>query len=204
MKKTLLLVICGLGFIHKTNAQWVVSDPASFAQNAANQIQNMIESIEHKVQLIKGASETQKIFDQGKEWYDALKKVSNTIQNYKKVYDAVQLVYEIASIYSDSFSRMKADRNFTPEEIVSIGEGYIKLVKESSSLLDELKMGSNITEMNLTDKDRLDIINRVYDKLLEHKDLVTYYTNQCIELSYIRAKQKNEINNVLKLYGIRE
>jgi gas vesicle protein len=183
-------------------AQIVIADPAGMSQRATQQYANMIESIQRKLQLVKGVAETKAIFDQGKAWYDALKQVSTTIQNYKKIYETLETVNQIASVYSNSFSRMKTDKNFSPTELAEIGSGYTKLIKESSSIIDDLMMAAKPSNMNLTDKERFDIINAVYDKARKHKGLVEYYSNQYIQLSYVRAKKTNETRDVLKLYGL--
>lgn len=202
MKKILMLFLLLTGLSVKTKAQFVVSDPAALSQRAVQQYSNMIENIQRKLELVKGVAESKKIFDQGKAWYDALKKVSTSIQNYKKVYETLQTISQIASVYSNSYSRMKTDKNFSAAELVEIGNGYTKLIKESSSIVDDLMMGAQASNMNLTDKERFDIINSVYEKARKHKGLVEYYSNQYIQLSYVRAKKSNETKDVLKLYGI--
>lgn len=202
MKKIIILLLMVTGISIEVNAQIVVADPSSLSQRATQQYANMIESIKRKLELVKGVAETRKIFDQGKAWYDALKKVSTTIQNYKKVYETLQTINQIASVYSNSYSRMKSDKNFSPTELVEIGNGYTKLLKESSSIVDDLMMGAKASNMNLTDKERFDIINATYEKARRHKSLVEYYSNQYIQLSYVRAKKTNETKNVLRLYGL--
>jgi len=202
MKKILMLFLLLTSLSVKTKAQFVVSDPAALSQRAVQQYSNMIENIQRKLELVKGVAESKKIFDQGKAWYDALKKVSTSIQNYKKVYETLQTISQIASVYSNSYSRMKTDKNFSAAELVEIGNGYTKLIKESSSIVDDLMMGAQASNMNLTDKERFDIINSVYEKARKHKGLVEYYSNQYIQLSYVRAKKSNETKDVLKLYGI--
>jgi len=202
MKKILMLFLLLTSLSVKNKAQFVVSDPAALSQRAVQQYSNMIENIQRKLELVKGVAESKKIFDQGKAWYDALKKVSTSIQNYKKVYETLQTISQIASVYSNSYSRMKTDKNFSAAELVEIGNGYTKLIKESSSIVDDLMMGAQASNMNLTDKERFDIINSVYEKARKHKGLVEYYSNQYIQLSYVRAKKSNETKDVLKLYGI--
>ena len=202
MKKVIILLLMVTGFTIQAKSQIVIADPAGMSQRATQQYANMIESIQRKLQLVKGVAETKAIFDQGKAWYDALKQVSTTIQNYKKVYETLQTVSQIATVYANSFSRMKTDKNFSPGELTEIGNGYTKLIKESSSIIDDLMMAAKPSNMNLTDKERFDIINDVYEKARKHKGLVEYYSNQYIQLSFVRAKKTNETKDVLKLYGL--
>ena len=62
----------------------------------------------------------------------------------------------------------------------------------------------NPTGMSMTDKERLDIINRIYGEVLEYKNLTWYYTRKNIGISYLRSKKKGDSQRVLALYGTHE
>jgi ppGpp synthetase/RelA/SpoT-type nucleotidyltranferase len=53
----------------------------------------------------------------------------------------------------------------------------------------------------MTDAERMDIINYVYDRLKSHRNLVDYYTRKNISISYLRAKKAGESDRVVALYG---
>ena len=97
---------------------------------------------------------------------------------------------------------MVGDPSFTPNELVAISAGYAKLLEEGGSLVTELKnvvTGSN--GLSLSDKERMEVIDDVYNKMLEYRNLTKYYTQKSISVSFIRAKEKNDTNRVLSLYG---
>ena len=96
---------------------------------------------------------------------------------------------------------MLSDPNFTPAELDAIAFGYTKLLEESNGLLVELKTVVSANGLSMSDKERMDIIDRVYRDLKEHRNLVAYYTNQNIAVSYLRAKEKNDTKRILSLYG---
>jgi hypothetical protein len=50
----------------------------------------------------------------------------------------------------------------------------------------------------------MDIINYVYDRLKNHRNLVSYYTRKNISISYLRAKKAGETDRVVALYGSAE
>jgi branched-chain amino acid transport system ATP-binding protein len=60
------------------------------------------------------------------------------------------------------------------------------------------------TGLSMTDKERLDIINRIYGEVLEYKNLTWYYTRKNIGVSYLRSKEKGDAARVLSLYGTHE
>ena len=145
--------------------------------------------------------ETVKIYEQGKRYYDALKSVHNLVKDARKVQQTVLLVGEISDIYVNSFQKMLTDENYTADELAAIANGYTKMLEEGSHLLDELKTVVTSTGLSMSDKERMDIIDRVYRDVKHQRNLVRYYTSRNIGISYLRAKKKNDTRRVLDLYG---
>ena len=146
-------------------------------------------------------SETVKIYQQGKEFYDGLRKVKNLVRDARKVQQTILMVGDITDIYVNSFERMLSDPYFTPEELSAIALGYTKLLEESAHLLNDLKTVVNENGLSMNDKERMDIIDRCYTDMLQYRSLVQYYTNKNIGVSYLRAKKQNDIDRVMALYG---
>ena len=53
----------------------------------------------------------------------------------------------------------------------------------------------------MNDKERMDIIDKVHKEVKEYYNLVHYYTQKNISVSYLRAKKQNDAQKVLSLYG---
>lgn len=145
--------------------------------------------------------ETVKIYEQGKKYYDALKSVNNLVKDARKVREVILMVGEVSDIYVNSFQKMLRDENYTPEELSAIAFGYTKLLEESNGVLTEMKDVVNITTLSMTDKERMDVVDRCYNSMKRYRNLVMYYTNKNISVSYLRAKKKNDMDRVLALYG---
>jgi len=118
-----------------------------------------------------------------------------------KVGKSIALVAEISEIYVRNFQNMLADPNFTADELAAISSGYAMLLDESSDVLQDLKNVVNVTGMSLSDAERLAVIDRAYNSLMNYRNLVNYYTRKNISVSYLRAKKKNDTDRVLALYG---
>ena len=136
-----------------------------------------------------------------KEYYDALKKVKNLVRDARKVQQTILLVGDITDIYVNSFERMLNDPYFTVEELSAIALGYTKLLEESAHLLNDLKSVVNENGLSMSDKDRMDIIDKCYSEMVQYRGLVQYYTNKNIGVSYLRAKKQNDVDRVMSLYG---
>ncbi len=202
MKKLLFLGTFLTIFNFTASAQFVVADPTAFSQRAVQQISNITEQIQQKYELVRQFQKTNEIYNQGKEWYDGLKRVNNTVAEYKKIYETLELTAQIVDLYATNITRFRMDKNFSPTEVGYITDGYGKLLKESSRLVDDLNLGAKATTLSMTDKERLDMINSTFEKVRQHKALVQYYTNKNISVSYLRAKKRNNTDGVKRLYGL--
>ena len=145
--------------------------------------------------------ETVKIYQQGKDYYDALKSVHNLVKDARKVQKSILLIGEISDIYVNSFQKMLSDENYTPDELSAIAYGYTQLLQESSDVLEEMKSVVNINGLSMSDKERMDVIDRTYNAIRNYRDLVSYYTRKNISVSYLRAKKKKDTDRVMALYG---
>ena len=132
-----------------------------------------------------------------------LKSVNNLVKDAVKVRNTILMIGEISDIYVTNFQLMLRDENYTPEELSAIAFGYTKLLEESNDVLKEMKDVVNITTLSMTDKERMDVVDRCYNRVRRYRNLVMYYTNKNISVSYLRSRKKNDMDRVLALYGSR-
>ncbi|MDR1864467.1 MAG: conjugal transfer protein TraI, partial [Bacteroidales bacterium] len=111
------------------------------------------------------------------------------------------IVGEIGDIYVNSFQKMLSDPHFRMEELTAIASGYTVLLQESSDMLLEMKDAVNANGLSMTDHERMDIIDHVYDRLKDHRNLVSYYTQKNISVSCLRARKAGDSDRVTALYG---
>ncbi len=202
-QKIILLVSACLLLTGTVRAQWVVSDPGNLAQSIINASENIIHTSKTAANMVSNFQETVKIYEQGKKYYDALKSVNNLVKDAVKVRNTILMIGEISDIYVTNFQLMLRDGNFTPEELSAIAFGYTKLLEESNNVLKEMKDVVNITTLSMTDKERMDVVDRCYNSVRRYRNLVMYYTNKNISVSYLRSRKKNDMDRVLALYGSR-
>ena len=201
LKMPLIAVCLCLMGTGRAHAQWVVSDPGNLAQSIINSAKEMVETAGTKANTLNGFLETKKVFEQGKAYYDALKSVHDVVKGGAKVAKSIALVMEISEIYVDNYQKMLSDGNYTADELAAISSGYAMLIDESSDVLQDLKNVVNVTGMSLTDAERLAMIENAYRNLLNYRNLVRYYTNKTISVSYLRARKKDDMDRVTALYG---
>lgn len=202
MRKLLLMLAMLLVVSGTAKAQfWVTFDPSNLAQGIVNSTKEVVETSSTAQTMIQNFAETVKIYEQGKKYYDALKSVNNLVRDARKVQQTILLVGDISDMYVNNFGNMMTDKNFAPEELSAIAFGYTKLLEKSSLLLDDLKQIVTVTGLQMTDKDRMEIIDKVYSDVLRYKNLTDYYTRKNIAISYLRSKKANDTERIRALYG---
>ena len=195
----LIAVLCF--FAGKANAQWAVIDPTNLAQSIVNTTNQIAQTSKTVSNTLDNFKQTVKLYEQGKEYYDALKVVNNLVKDARKVQKTVLLLGDITDIYVTNFQLMLSDKNFRPEELNAIAFGYAKLLEESSDVLTELKNVVNINGLSMSDAERMERIDKAYSSVLNYRNLVAYYTRKNISVSYLRAKKINDTDRVMALYG---
>ena len=196
-----MLMACGCLLAGSAHAQWVVTDPTNLAQSIINTTKEIVQTSKTVKNTLDNFKEVEKLYNESKKYYDALKKVNNLVRDAQRVKETILMVGEISDIYVKNYKKMLSDPNFRPEELVAIANGYTKLLEESNNLLKELKQVVNITTLKMTDKERMDVVDRCYKEIRDYRNLVRYYTNKNISVSYLRAKKQQDTDRVLSLYG---
>jgi hypothetical protein len=202
--KKLMFMACTALMLATTpsaKAQFVVTDPFNLASGILNSANEIVQTSSTVSNVIKNFKEVEKVYKQGKEYYDKLKAVNNLVKDARKVQQTVLLVGDVSEMYVQNFSKMMNDPNFSPQELAAIANGYSVLLGESTELLKELKQIVSSSSLSLNDKERMDIIDQVYKEVKEYHSLVRYYTNKNISVSILRAKKQNNTKRVLDLYG---
>lgn len=201
--RTKIFMLCVSLMLVTTNvsAQWAVFDPSNLAQGIVNTTRNVTQTTTTATNMVKNFQEVKKVYEQGKAYYDALKAVNNLVRDAKKVQQTILMVGDISDVYVNNFQKMMSDPNYSVEELNAIASGYAKLLEHSNDVLNELKGVVNISTLSLSDKDRMDVVNDCYESMVEYRNLVRYYTNKNIGVSYLRAKKKGETARVTALYG---
>ena len=193
----IVLMTCSMS----SNAQFVTFDPTNLVQSIVNTTNQVIETSTTATNMVKNFKETVKLYEQGKKYYDALKSVNNLVKDAKKVQQTVLMVGEISEMYVTSFQKMLTDKNYTVEELGAIAFGYTKLLEQSGDFLGELKTVINVNGLSMTDKERLDIIDRIYNLVRKNRNLVSYYTKKNITVSFLRSQKTGDTDRVMALYG---
>ena len=89
-----------------------MTDPGNLAQGIINAAKNIVHTSSTASNMVKNFQETVKIYQQGKEYYDGLRKVKNLVRDARKVQQTILMVGDITEIYVTSYERMLSDPYF--------------------------------------------------------------------------------------------
>lgn len=202
MKKTVLMITMVFVILTaRVHAQFITIDPAHIATSIVNTASEIVQTSSTVANVIKNFNEVKKVYEQGKEYYNKLKAVNDLVKDAKKVRDAILIVGEIGDVYVNYYQKMLKDPYFTFEELAAISNGYTMLLQESADMIQEIKGVVHANGLSMTDHERIDIINDVYERLKRHRNTVNYYTRKNISVSYLRAKKANDAERITSLYG---
>lgn len=167
-------------------------------QNAQKVLENQLS----KLRLTEIADWTNRQKDLYGKYYEELRKVKSAISYYQRIKTITQKQLALVSEYKKAFNQFRQDSHFTPQEINYIGEVYSGILEASLKNLDQIILVTSSFKMQMGDAKRLEIINAAADKLDENYNDLRQFNNQNIRISIQRAKDQNDINSTLKLYGI--
>ena len=129
---------------------------------------------------------------------------SNLVQNIKSAVQSsttatnmVKSLQESIKIYNQSkayYDALKSVHNIIKDA------RKVKLTLEMVSEITEIYT-SGFNRMVSDPNFRMDVVDQVYTKMLEYRNLTRYYTRKTISVSFIRSREKGDAHRVLALYG---
>ena len=174
-------------------------------QNKTIWLQNAEKTLENEMSKLKlkeigdWALKQKKLYA---DYFDELWKVKNALQTYQNVKDIVNKQIQLVKEYKKAFDLSKQDKNFSAGELVYMGEVYSGILKESLKNIEQVDLVITSFATQMSDAKRLEIIHQASDKMEQNLSDLREFNQQNLQVSLQRAKEKNDIDAVKKLYGI--
>ena len=175
-------------------------------QNKTIWLQNAQKTLENKMAQLK----MNEISDWSKKqkelyakYFDELWKVKTAITSYQAVRDIIKKQVQLVQEYSKAFNLSKQDKNFTADEIAYMQKVYSGILDASLKNLDQVQLVINAFATQMTDAKRLEIIHAAADNIEQNITDLRQFNQQNIIISLQRSKEKNDIDVVKKLYGLK-
>jgi len=167
-------------------------------QNTQKVIENQMSKT--KLSEISGWTEQQKQLYSS--YYTELWKIKSAIANYQRIKDITLKQAALVSEYKQAWNLFRQDSHFNPQELSYMQQVYSGILDASVKNLDEIMLVVSPTKTQMTDEQRLELINHASDHLDENYNDLHQFNNQGIQLSLQRSKDLNDTQSIKKLYGI--
>ena len=171
------------------------------------QFKQILSDMKKGYEILNGGYSTIKNISEGnfslhKAFLDGLLAVSPTVRNYRRVADIGNYQIQLVKEYRSAYDRFRRDNNFNADELAYLGRVYDQLFKESLRNLDELLTVITAGKARMSDDERLQAIDRIYSDM-QHKLLfLRQFNNNTSILALQRAKERNDVKVMDKIYGI--
>ncbi len=175
-------------------------------QNKTIGLQNTQKALENTLTKLKLDNITEwveKHRNLYKDYYDELYKVKTIITYYKRIKTIAEMQVKIMDEYNWAWNLFKQDDNFTTDELDYMAKVYSGLLDQSVKNIDQIDLVVNSFVTQMSDAKRLQIINTTADQVEANYHNLIKFNQEAILLSLQRAKVRNDVNNVKKLYGIK-
>lgn len=174
-------------------------------QNKTIWLQNAQKTLENelsKMQLteISGWSEKQQMLYGN--YYAELLKVKSTIAYYQRVKDLTLQQVAMVREYQRAWGLFTSDAHFKPGELAEMQRVYVGILDAATKNIDQILLVINPGRTQMTDQQRLEMIDLAGDRLDENYSDLKQYNNQNMILTLHRSKDLDELKTLKNYYGL--
>jgi hypothetical protein len=215
-----LAILLTLSFTKKAKAQFVVGEVIKLTvtkvikaidlkvqrmQNKTIWLQNAQKVIENQLSKMK-LTEISGWTDQQKQlygnYYTELWKIKSAIAYYQRIKDVTFKQAALVTQYRKAWALFMRDSHFKPEEMSYMQKVYSGILNASVQNLDQILLVVNGFKTQMTDEQRLELINHASNSLDENYSDLRQFTNQNIKISLQRSRDLADTKSIKALYGI--
>lgn len=210
--KRIMAMLCMIVTLGCLPTQKAVAQADEIAQLLLNleklrQFRSILKQMKQGYEILTGGYNTVINIAQGnfkihQAFLDGLLAVSPTIRNYKRVADIIDYQIILVKEYKEALHRFQRDDHFNQEELSYITGIYNNLLKQSLRNLDELTGIVTAGKMRMSDDERLKAIDRIYEDMADKLVFLRHFNNNMTVLAVQRAKEKNDVKTIQRIYGI--
>jgi hypothetical protein len=164
--------------------------------------QKVIENTMSKVKLDEITDWVEKQRTLYKDYFDELRQVKSIISSYQRIREITEKQVRLVEEYKRAWALFQQDKHFTAYEILHMGQVYTGILRESAKNLDLLFLVINSFSTQMSDGERLEIINNAAEGMdINYNDLKAF-NQQNMLLSLQRTKGSNDVDVVKQIYGL--
>ncbi|MBX2968236.1 MAG: TerB family tellurite resistance protein [Cyclobacteriaceae bacterium] len=207
MKKFLVI---GFVFVFTHAGVWAQSQEAQqliLNWEKLRQLEEILDNMYKGYKILDKGYTTIKNIAQGNYtihqlFIDGLMAVNPSIRNYKRIPFIIEYQQLLLREYKHAYNRFRQDPNFKIEEIEYLANVYKFLFDASLRNIDELMMIITATKLSMSDDERMLTIDRIFFDMEDKLIFLRTFNNNTQLLAVQRARSRNDVETMRKLYGV--
>ncbi|RZM00491.1 MAG: TerB family tellurite resistance protein [Pedobacter sp.] len=209
MKKIIIPVLVFIGMLLPNRAVAQAQELQQLALNIEKlaQFKQILSDMKKGYEILTTGYNTVKDLTEGnfslhKTFLDALMQVSPTVRNYKRVGDIINYQVILVREYRAAFDRFRSSGDFNEQEIAYLERVYDNLFNQSLRNLDELTTVITANKLRMSDDERLEAIDRIYEDMQDKVLFLRSFNNNTSVLAVQRAKERNDVDAMRSIYRV--
>jgi hypothetical protein len=167
-------------------------------QNAQKVLENQLSRL--RLSEISGWTGQQQQLYSG--YYDELWKIKSVITYYQRIKELTVKQVALVGEYNRAWGMLRQDKHFSPTELLEMQHVYSGILAASVQNLDQILLVVNSNKTQMTDEQRLELINQAGDHLDDNSSDLHRFNTQNEILSLQRSKEIGDTQTTKTLYGI--
>jgi hypothetical protein len=135
-------------------------------------------------------------------YFDELWRVKQVISDYHRVKSILDREAQLVAAYRRCWTLLQQDRHFSNAELQHMQAVYAGILDQSLKNLSLLSTVLKDFLLQVTDGDRLAVINRVENGMEQSYNDLLRFNNENALLSLQRARDAGDVEMIRKLYGL--
>lgn len=168
-------------------------------QNAQKVLENELSKL--RLSEIAGWSGQQQLLYS--QYYSELGQIKSYISYYQRIKNLTVKQAALITEYQNAWGLLHNDLHFTITELNQMQQVYTGILNASAKNLDQIMLVINPGKTQMSDEQRLELINKAGDQLDGNYSDLKQFNSQNEMLSLERAKDANEVATLKNYYGIR-
>nr|WP_090786434.1 conjugal transfer protein TraI [Pedobacter sp. ok626] len=169
-------------------------------QNAQKVIENQLSKF--KLTEIADWTDRQRVLYA--DYYQKLWEVKSLIATYQRIKDLAQTQAAIVKEYQWAIGLFHKDKHFSVDELLHMEEVYRGILEASVKNLDQVFMVINSFKTQMSDAARMELIDASAKAMDQNYSDLRAFNNQNITLSIQRSGSKFEVENLRRMYELKD
>lgn len=204
LRFAICIILC-INALTKSFAQSQEAQQLLLNVEKLSQLRNILTDMKKGYMVISSGYNTIKDISKGnfsihEVFLDGLLKVSPEVKKYRKVVEIISLQKGIVSDAKTAFSKFNSTDFFSVREIDLLAKVYAGVLQRSLEGLDELSMILTSSTLRMSDDERLQAIDRIFEETSDKADFLRDFNNKNLLLLNQRKLAVKEITTERNLF----